>query len=105
MHSPSRLSLDIVWTTCPYVNRDGQFNPDVRTSGLNDIGNFGDLSDAVLYNSLAWAINGSSKYSSNVAHFIDTWFINPDTAMKPNLNYAQMQRGPTGQVGTHTGVL
>ena len=87
------------------MSRDGQFNPDVRTSGLNDIGNFGDLSDAVFYNSLAWAINGSSKYSANVAHFIDTWFINPDTVMKPNLNYAQMQRGPTGQVGTHTGVL
>jgi hypothetical protein len=25
--------------------------------------------------------------------------------MNPNLNYAQMARGPNGQVGQHTGVL
>ncbi|TCD62512.1 hypothetical protein EIP91_006786 [Steccherinum ochraceum] len=101
----TELTPEQIWTTCTYVSRDGQFNPDVRTSGMNNIGDFSDMSDAVFYNALAWAINGSSKYSANVAQFVDAWFINPDTAMNPNLNYAQMQRGPTGQIGTHTGVL
>ncbi|KAJ3476475.1 hypothetical protein NLI96_g11133 [Meripilus lineatus] len=94
----------IVWVTCAYVPRDGQFNPDVRTL-INDIGNFGDMSDAILYNSISWAINGDSKYPTRIANWIDTWFLNNDTMMNPNLNYAQMNRGPTGQVGTHTGIL
>jgi hypothetical protein len=37
--------------------------------------------------------------------FIRTWFLDSDTAMKPNLNYAQMIRGPGEQVGSHTGIL
>jgi hypothetical protein len=79
------------------------FNPDGRL--IDNVGAFSDMSDAILYNAIAWAINGSSIFSTNVASFIRTWFIDPDTKMNPNLNYAQMERGPNGQVGTHTGVL
>ena len=92
-----------VWVTCPYVVKDGQFNPDGRT--INDIGEFEDMANAILYNALAWAINGSSVYSANVVRFVNTWFLATDTAMTPNLAYAQMQRGPNGQNGTHTGIL
>jgi len=65
------------------------------------------MADAVLYNSLAWVINGSSQYATNVASFVDTWFLANDTYMNPNLNYAQVVRGPgpTSNKGTHTGVL
>ncbi|KAI0649839.1 chondroitin AC/alginate lyase [Trametes meyenii] len=99
----TELSPEEVWTTCPYVTKDGQFNPDGRL--INDVGAFQDFSDAVLYNALAWAIKGNAAYSSNVAKFVKAWFIDADTAMNPNLNYAQMKRGPDGQVGQHTGVL
>lgn len=37
--------------------------------------------------------------------FLKTWFLDPATKMNPNLNYAQMFRGPKGQIGRHTGVL
>lgn len=37
--------------------------------------------------------------------YIKTWFLDEDTRMNPNLNYAQMIRGPKGQIGRHTGVL
>ncbi|KAL1948381.1 hypothetical protein VTO73DRAFT_12456 [Trametes versicolor] len=97
------LTDEEVWTTCPYETRDGQFNPDGRL--VNDVGAFSDLADAVLYNALAWAIKGSGTYSGNVATFVKSWFLDADTAMNPNLNYAQMARGPDGQVGQHTGVL
>ena len=92
-----------VWVTCPYVTLDGQFNPDYRT--VNNSGDFSAMSDAVLYNSLAWTINGSSLYASNVASWINTWFLAPATYMNPNLNYAQVVRGPGADTGTHTGVL
>ena len=93
--------------------RDGQFNPDARE--VNDIGNFEDMANAVLYNALAWALTSSSSgaeaksdssgYAARVAQFVQTWFLDDATAMTPNLAYAQMQRGPTGQNGTHTGIL
>ncbi|KAH9903346.1 chondroitin AC/alginate lyase [Cubamyces lactineus] len=99
----TELTPEQIWTTCPYYTRDGLFNPDGRL--INDVGEFGDLADAVLYNAIAWVLDGDAQYSANVARFVKTWFVDPDTAMNPNLNYAQMARGPNGQVGQHTGVL
>jgi hypothetical protein len=64
------------------------------------------LADAVLYNTLAWVINSSSQYATNVANWINTWFLARDTYMKPNLNYARIVRGPkTSKIGRRTGVL
>ncbi|KAJ7868487.1 chondroitin AC/alginate lyase [Mycena leptocephala] len=101
----TELTPQQIWVTCPYVNRDGQFNPDRLT--INDIGAFFNLSDAVLYNALAFSFDNksSSVYSQNIVKFVNAWFLDSQTGMNPNLNYAQMERGPNGQVGTHTGVL
>ncbi|KAF7972126.1 hypothetical protein HWV62_18848 [Athelia sp. TMB] len=97
------LTPEQIWVTCPYYQRDGEFNPDGRL--VNDTGNFDAMSNAVLYNALAWVLTGAPQYSANAASFLNVWFLDADTAMTPNLDYAQMQRGPKGQVGTHTGVL
>ena len=85
------------------MQKDGQLNPDNRL--INNIGDFESLADAVLYNSLGYALTRADEYAQRVASFINTWFLAPDTLMNPNLNYAQMEGGPNGQVGTHTGVL
>jgi len=100
----TQLTPEQIWTTCPYVQKDGQFNPDVRQLA-NDVGEFSDMSDAIFYSAMAWAFNGSSIFSSNVANYINVWFLDPATSMTPNLNYGQVQRGPGKQNGTHTGVL
>lgn len=50
-----------VWTTCPYKNRDGQFNPDARL--VNNVGDFQDLSEAVFYSTVAWAIGNKVNTS------------------------------------------
>jgi hypothetical protein len=64
------------------------------------------MSDAVFYNTLAWVINGASHYTTDVASWINTWFLAKDTYMNPNMNYAQVQRGPkTSQIGRREGVL
>ncbi|KAK7042541.1 chondroitin AC/alginate lyase [Favolaschia claudopus] len=99
------LTTEEVWTKCPYVNRDGQFNPDRLT--INDIGAFFNVSDAILYNALAFSFEDkpSSKYSQNIVKIVNAWFLDSETGMNPNLNFAQMHRGPGGQVGTHTGIL
>ncbi|KAJ7846716.1 chondroitin AC/alginate lyase [Mycena olivaceomarginata] len=99
------LSLSDESKECDFVFRDGQVNPERFI--IQDFQSFFNLSDAVLYNSIAAVLQNkpSSKYSQNVANFVKTWFLNTDTAMNPNLNFAQMNRGPGGQTGAYTGVL
>lgn len=63
------------------------------------------MSDGILYNALAWTISNSSSYAAQATKYIQAWFIDPDTKMNPNLNYAQVQRGPGLVNGTHTGIL
>ena len=79
------------------------FNPDRLL--VNDTGNFDAMADAVFYNAIAWVLTGSSTYSAKAAGYVNTWFIDLESYMTPNLEYAQMERGPTGQIGTHTGLL
>lgn len=67
---PLDSTLFTVWTTCPYYTRDGVFNPDARL--VNDTGQFAALADAVLYNSLAWALEGyptPSNYTSSIGSY------------------------------------
>ncbi|TFK52748.1 chondroitin AC/alginate lyase [Heliocybe sulcata] len=97
------LSDEEVWTTCPYVTRDGEFNPDVGL--VTDSNAFQAMSDAVLYSALAWVLGNQTAYATTAAMQIRTWFLDTATAMNPNLDYGQMKRGPTGQTGAHTGVL
>ncbi|KAF7324946.1 Chondroitin AC/alginate lyase [Mycena kentingensis (nom. inval.)] len=99
------LSKYLMRKQCNYVFRDGQVNPD-RTIP-NDFQSFYNLSDAVLHNALAWSFQNqsSSTYSQNAVKYIKTWFLDSDTRMNPNLNYAQMNLGPAGQKGEYTGIL
>jgi hypothetical protein len=63
------------------------------------------MSDSVFFNAMAWVITNDNAYASNAATEIKTWFIDSATVMTPNLNYAQLKRGPGTQIGQHTGVL
>ena len=85
MYADSLLP-NAVWVTCPYYRRDGESNPDTHTDTANNRGAFVIMSDAVLYNALTWAINGSSNDASNAASWINTRFIAKDTYMIPDLN-------------------
>lgn len=59
-----------VWTTCPYKDRDGQFNPDVRL--VNNVGDFQDLSEAVFYSTVAWIIGNkvNTSFENNAGRFL-----------------------------------
>jgi hypothetical protein len=95
----------IAWTTCPYVVRDGRVNPDVQT--LNGPGAINGLSQAVIYNAIAYSLSNSTAYSQNFVQFIDAFFLDESTRMYPNMNYGQIVRGPgpDGSSGTWTGIL
>lgn len=104
VHNTTELTQDQIMTQCNYYQRDGQFNPD-RTL-VNDTGSFAVLSSSVFYNVLAYRITGDDTYAGKASHLIDTWFVNNDTFMNPNLEYSQVIRGANGtKTGAHTGVL
>lgn len=99
------MAPSATWTTCPYVVRDGHVNPDVRT--LNGPEAINSASQVVFYNAIAYHLRTSSEYSKNWVRFIDAFFLDPTTGMKPNLNFGQIVRGPGpgGSLGTFTGIL
>lgn len=73
---------------CPYVNRDGERNPEVEKypdhSGRDSMFR----SSYIL--SLAWYYTGQAKYAQHASLILQTWFIDPATAMTPNLRHAQI---------------
>ncbi|MGA2250325.1 alginate lyase family protein [Terracidiphilus sp.] len=70
----------------PYINRDGQSNPD----------NFDDHRRVMVALSIqmpaltaAWLLTGRSSYGKLAADHLRAWFVTPETRMNPNLRYAQ----------------
>jgi hypothetical protein len=72
--------------TGPYVNRDGQSNPE----------NFAGHRKAMIALSIqmpaltsAWLLTGDRRYADHAADHLRAWFIAPETRMNPNLEYSQ----------------
>ncbi|HXC96007.1 MAG TPA: alginate lyase family protein [Edaphobacter sp.] len=72
--------------TGPYIRRDGFTNP----------ANFDDHRKAMVRLSLivpalvaAWELTGDKKYADQAGRHLRAWFVDPDTKMNPNLEYAQ----------------
>jgi hypothetical protein len=53
--------------------------------------------------SLAWYYTGNEKYSYHAAEIIRTWFLDPKTAMNPNLDHAQII--PCANTGRSIGII
>ncbi len=70
----------------PYVTRDGQVNPEIYQ--IPDEQNLGKMVSAVETLSLAYYFTGNEKYAAHAARMLRAWFLDPETAMNPNLTYA-----------------
>src|SRR3954467_1492257 len=84
----------------PYIQRDGMSNPD----------NFVEHRRALMRLSVqvpalvaAWKITNQKRYASKAAEHIRAWFIDEQTRMNPNLQYAQAIHGIT--TGRGTGII
>jgi hypothetical protein len=84
----------------PYIRRDGMSNP----------GNFGDHRKALMRLSVqtpalcaAWLVTHDKRYADHAAAHLRAWFIDPNTLMNPNLQYAQAIHGRV--TGRGTGII
>jgi Alginate lyase len=74
----------------PYVNRDGQSNPD----------NFNEHRKAMIALSVempaltaAWSLTKDRRYGQHACDHLRAWFITPATRMNPNLEFSQGVHG------------
>ena len=75
----------------PYIGRDGMVNPEVYS--IPDKQNLNDMIFWVRTLSIAYYFTDDPKYASKAAELLRVWFLNDNTSMNPNLQYAQMVPG------------
>jgi len=75
-----------------YVRRDGQTNPEIETNRFDRtaLSRMARESDTL---ALAYHYSGDARYAARAAAGIRAWFLDPATAMNPNMNYAQAVPG------------
>lgn len=86
----------------PYISRDGESNPELEKLDRVPLGK---MANGVITLSLAWYLSGEEKYAQKATGLIRTWFLDKDTRMNPNLDYAQMIPGHHNGKGRSSGVI
>ena len=86
--------------TGPYIQRDGMSNPDNFTDHRRYLMR---LSVQVPALTAAWKVTKDPRYARQAVKHLRAWFIDPDTRMNPNLQYAQAIHGRF--TGRGTGII
>ncbi len=76
----------------PYIRKDGQVNPEARTNAT-DYEEWGNFIQSVSSLRKGYELTKEKKYAIKQKNLIAIWFLNDETKMNPNLNYAQGIRG------------
>lgn len=74
---------------CPYVIRDGEYNPEAQQYSTDDDG-MKQAFESSYALSLAWYYTGEEKYSKHASLILKTWFLDEKTKMDPNMNYGSL---------------
>ncbi|CAK7211081.1 hypothetical protein SBRCBS47491_000997 [Sporothrix bragantina] len=75
----------------PYIERDGQKNPEVLT--YTDRVYVEKVFRSAYVLALAYFYTDDVRYAAHAALVLRTWFVAPATAMRPNLDHAQLIPG------------
>jgi hypothetical protein len=76
----------------PYIRRDGEVNPETR-SAESDLPAMIRMAGRVQVLSAAYHITGDERFAAAATDQLRAWFTDPETAMLPHLEHAQMVRG------------
>lgn len=74
----------------PYINRDGLTNPDNFVEHRKAMIRLSKVIGAL---ASAYKLTGDEKYVKQAVIHLKAWFVNPETLMNPNLNFAQAVKG------------
>lgn len=74
----------------PYVNRDGETNPDNFVAHRKAMIRFSEIIGAL---ASAYKITGNEKYVKHAVVHLKAWFVDQETLMNPNLLFAQAVKG------------
>ena len=85
-----------------YVCIDGKKNPDVADYDLTTIDLFGTYSKCL---AVAYYLSGQQKYYDAFMKYIKAFFLDDETFMYPNMQYAQIVRGRKQLNGTSPGLV
>lgn len=77
----------------PYIRRDGEINPEYYD--YRDREDFGKLMSALKALGEAYYFVEKEEYATHAVNLIRAWFLEPETRMNPNLNFAQRIPGVT----------
>lgn len=75
----------------PYIPKDGKANPEVGK--IRDWENLKDLARSIQILGVAYFYTNDETYVANAVKRLRTWFLDKNTCMNPNLNYAQAIKG------------
>jgi hypothetical protein len=81
----------------PYIQRDGESNPDNFSQHRLAIRN---LRDAVAALAAAYKVTGDDRYVTKAVELLRVFFLDPQTRMNPHLKYAQAIPGRSAGRGT-----
>ena len=86
----------------PYIWKDGSFNPDRNNYDYSKLER---LAYNLQYLSVSYYITKKRKYLDYYISQLNDWFVNEETMMYPNLDYAQVIRGHNENKGRSTGIV
>lgn len=72
----------------PWIRRDGQTNPAYFDGSMGDTERFQAFRTAVNALARAWYVTEHEPYARKASELLRVWFLNPETRMNPNANYA-----------------
>ena len=70
----------------PYIRRDGRSNPDKFDGHRDALIRFGRIVPML---AAAWELTGEARYAAAAIRHLRAWFVDPASAMNPNLQHAQ----------------
>ncbi|KAJ1923634.1 hypothetical protein IWQ60_005744 [Tieghemiomyces parasiticus] len=91
-HPDCSLPINKALTNCKWTRKDGSRNTEVGKLSDNP-GDLKGVCDAVRTLSLAYGIYQDTRYATAALDILKSFFINPETAMLPNLDYGQIEPG------------
>ena len=72
--------------TGPYIQKDGQSNPDNFSDHRHAMIRFSEITATL---TSAWLLTGEQKYALKAMEHINAWFVDTATRMNPNMLYSQ----------------